>query len=61
MVFGAHPDDIEIGCGGTVMNLTDAGRRVVLVDLVRGELGTRGSAEIRAREAEEGARILAAC
>jgi len=60
MVFGAHPDDIEIGCGGTVINLTDAGRRVVLVDLVRGELGTRGSAEIRAREAEEGARILGA-
>ena len=58
MVFGAHPDDIEIGCGGTVIKLTDAGRRVVLVDLVRGEMGTRGSAEIRAEEAAKGAEIL---
>jgi bacillithiol biosynthesis deacetylase BshB1 len=60
MVFGAHPDDIEIGCGGTIIKMTDAGRRVVLVDLVRGELGTRGSAEIRAREAERGTEILGA-
>ncbi len=58
MVFGAHPDDIEIGCGGTVIKLTDAGRRVVLVDLVRGELGTRGSAETRSQEAAKGAEIL---
>ena len=58
MVFGAHPDDIEIGCGGTVIKLTDAGRRVVLVDLVRGELGTRGTAETRAGEAAKGAEIL---
>ncbi len=58
LVFGAHPDDIEIGCGGTVIKLTDGGRRVVLVDLVRGELGTRGSADLRAQEAEKGAEIL---
>lgn len=58
LVFGAHPDDIEIGCGGTVRKLCDAGRRVVLVDLVRGELGTRGSAAIRSREAEQAAAIL---
>jgi bacillithiol biosynthesis deacetylase BshB1 len=60
MVFGAHPDDIEIGCGGTVIKLTDAGRRIVLIDLVRGEMGTRGSAEIRATEAKKGAEILGA-
>jgi bacillithiol biosynthesis deacetylase BshB1 len=58
LAFGAHPDDIEIGCGGTIIKLADAGRRVVLVDLVRGEMGTRGSAEIRAGEAEKGAEIL---
>ena len=58
LFVGAHPDDIEIGCGGTVIKLADAGRRVVLVDLVRGELGTRGSAEIRAEEAAKGAEIL---
>ncbi len=58
LVFGAHPDDIEIGCGGTVIKLTDAGRLVVLVDMVRGELGTRGSAQIREQEAAAAAEIL---
>jgi bacillithiol biosynthesis deacetylase BshB1 len=58
IAFAAHPDDAEIGCGGTILRLTDAGRRVVIVDLVRGELGTRGSAEIRAEEAERSSRIL---
>jgi len=60
MVFGAHPDDIELGCGGAVIKWTDAGRAVVVVDLTRGELGTRGSAEIRRREAAQAARILGA-
>jgi bacillithiol biosynthesis deacetylase BshB1 len=58
VAFGAHPDDVEIGCGGAVAKLTDAGKRVAIVDLTRGELGTRGDAEIRAREAAEAARIL---
>jgi len=58
LVFGAHPDDIEIGCGGTLIKLTDAGRSVVLVDMVRGELGTRGSAQIRGQEATAAAEIL---
>ena len=58
LVFGAHPDDIEIGCGGTLIKLTDAGRSVVLVDMVRGELGTRGSAQIREQEAAAAAEIL---
>ena len=56
--FGAHPDDIEIGCGGTVIKLADAGRSVVLVDMVRGELGTRGSAQIREQEATAAAKLL---
>ncbi len=58
LVFGAHPDDIEIGCGGTLIRLSDAGRSVVLVDMVRGELGTRGSAQIREQEAAAAAEIL---
>jgi len=56
--FGAHPDDVEIGCGGTLIKLVDNDRRVVVVDLVRGELGTRGSAETRQREAEASSEIL---
>ncbi len=60
MAFGAHPDDIELGCGGTLIRLTDAGRSVVLVDLVRGELGTRGTPELRLREAQAAAEIIGA-
>jgi len=58
LAFGAHPDDVEIGCGGTVAKLTDAGKRVVVVDLTKGELGTRGSADIRSREAAQASEIL---
>jgi len=58
LAFGAHPDDVEIGCGGTLAKLTDAGRSVVVVDLVRGELGTRGSVETRAQEAARSSEIL---
>jgi len=58
LAFGAHPDDVEIGCGGTLLKLTDQGKRVVIVDLVRGEMGTRGSAEIRAQEAAASSEIL---
>jgi len=60
LVFGAHPDDLEIGCGGTVANLARSGRRVVLVDLTRGELATRGTPEIRAAEADAALRALGA-
>lgn len=58
LAFGTHPDDAEIGCGGTLIKLADAGLRVVVADLVRGELGTRGSAEIRAQEADASSKIL---
>lgn len=60
MAFGAHPDDIEIGCGGTLIKLVDAGRSVVMVDMVRGEMGTRGTAETRAAEAETARKIIGA-
>lgn len=60
VAFGAHPDDIELGCGGTLAKLADAGRSVVFVDLTRGELGTRGTTDVREQEAREAARILGA-
>ncbi len=58
LAFGAHPDDVELGCGGTLAKEVANGRMVGIVDLTRGELGTRGSAEIRDREAIAGAKAL---
>jgi bacillithiol biosynthesis deacetylase BshB1 len=58
MAFGAHPDDVELGCGGTLIKLTDAGLSVVVVDLVEGELATRGTIETRREEASAAAKIL---
>jgi len=60
LAIGAHPDDVELGCGGTVALLASAGRRVGIVHLTRGERGTRGTAEEREREAERAAEILGA-
>ncbi len=60
LAFGAHPDDIELGCGGTLAKLADAGRSVVFVDMTRGELGTRGTSAIRQEEASKAADILGA-
>lgn len=58
LMVAAHPDDAELGCAGTLLRYSTAGRRVGVVDLTRGELGTRGSAELRDQEATEAARIL---
>jgi bacillithiol biosynthesis deacetylase BshB1 len=58
LVFGAHPDDAELGAGATIAKEIALGKKVGIVDLTRGELGTRGSAEIRSREAERAAEIL---
>jgi bacillithiol biosynthesis deacetylase BshB1 len=58
LAIGAHPDDIELTCGGTVAKLTKSGHAVGILDLTRGELGTRGSPKLRAREAANAARIL---
>jgi len=58
MAFGAHPDDIEISCGGTLIKLKEQGHKVICCDLVRGELGTRGSAEIREEECKEASKIM---
>ena len=58
LFVGAHPDDVELGAGGTVANLAREGKKVVMVDFTRGELGTRGSGERRLKEASKAAQIL---
>lgn len=58
LAFGAHPDDVEISCGGTLAKEVSLGKKVGIIDLTRGELGTRGSAEIRDKEAAAAAIIL---
>lgn len=58
LAFGAHPDDVELGCAGTILKEVALGKKVGIVDLTRGELGTRGSAEIRDKEATAAAAIL---
>ncbi|MEO1485104.1 MAG: bacillithiol biosynthesis deacetylase BshB1 [Bacteroidota bacterium] len=58
LVFGAHPDDAELGAGGTIAKEIALGKKVGIVDLTRGELGTRGSAVIRDQEAAAAAKIL---
>lgn len=58
LVLPVHPDDAELGCAGTILKEIALGKKVGIVDLTRGELGTRGSAEIREQEAAESGKIL---
>ncbi|RTY67743.1 bacillithiol biosynthesis deacetylase BshB1 [Flavobacterium sp. GSP27] len=58
LAFGAHPDDVELGCAGTILKEMSLGKTVGIIDLTRGELGTRGSADIRDQEANAAAKIL---
>ena len=58
LAFGAHPDDVELGCGATIAKEISLGKKVGIVDLTRGELGTRGSADLRDLEASKSAEIL---
>ncbi len=58
LAIGAHPDDVELGCAATIAKEISLGKRVGILDLTRGELGTRGSAEIRNKEAVVAAKIL---
>lgn len=60
LAVGAHPDDVELACGGTIALLARGGRRVGIVHLTRGEAGTRGTVEQRRQEAESAAAILGA-
>ncbi|MFQ5675709.1 MAG: bacillithiol biosynthesis deacetylase BshB1 [bacterium] len=59
LAFGAHPDDIELTCAGTVIKLGAMGYKTGVIALTQGELGTRGSPEIRAQEFEDAGRIMA--
>jgi bacillithiol biosynthesis deacetylase BshB1 len=58
LVLSVHPDDAELGCGGTILKHVALGKKVGIVDLTQGELGTRGSVEIRAKEAAAAAKTL---
>lgn len=58
LAFGVHPDDVELGCSGTLAASVAQGKKVVVVDLTRGELGTRGTAETRDAEAAEAAKTM---
>lgn len=60
LAIGAHPDDIELGCGGTLIKSVKQGLRVGICDLTQGELGTRGSGELRLEEAEKARQIIGA-
>lgn len=58
LAFGVHPDDVELGCAGTIMAAIDQGKKVGIVDLTRGELGTRGTPTTRTQEAAAAAKIM---
>ena len=58
LAFGVHPDDVELGCAGTIMAAIDQGKKVGIVDLTRGELGTRGTPTTRIQEAATAAKIM---
>lgn len=58
LAFGAHPDDVELGCAGTIAKEITEGKKVGIIDLTRGELGTRGTAQTRDEEAAAAAKIL---
>lgn len=60
LAIGAHPDDVELTMGGLLLRLRDAGRSVAILDLTRGEAGTRGTPEARAKEAAAAAALLGA-
>ncbi len=58
LAFGAHPDDVELSAAATILKQISLGNTVAIIDLTRGELGTRGTAEIRDKEAAEAGKIL---
>lgn len=58
LAIGAHPDDVELGCGGTLAKLISEGKICAIIDLTQGELGTRGTYETRQKEAADAAEIL---
>lgn len=61
LAFGAHPDDVEISCSGTILKHIDLGYAVGIIDLTGGELGTRGNKDIRLKEAEMARQMMGVC
>ena len=60
LAFGAHPDDVELGCGGTLLSAVAQGKKVGIIDLTKGELGTRGNSSQRLKEAQLASQIIGA-
>ena len=58
LAFGAHPDDVELGCGGTIAKEIANGKKIGIIDLTRGELGTRGDSQTRDKESSDASKIL---
>lgn len=58
LAFGVHPDDVELGCAGTILASINQGKKVAVIDLTRGELGTRGTVETRNEESAKAAKVL---
>ena len=58
LAIAAHPDDIELSCSGTIMKQIELGKTVAIVDLTKGELGTRGSAKLRMKESLEASKVM---
>src|SRR5256885_16367011 len=59
LAIAAHPDDVELTCGGTLLKMAQRGYKTGILDLTAGEMGTRGTPEIRAKEAAQAAKLLA--
>ena len=60
LAIGVHPDDVELGCAGTLLKHIEMGKKVGILDLTRGELGTRGSGPLRIKEAEAARKMMGA-
>src|SRR5215217_2278400 len=58
LAIGAHPDDVELGCSGVLIKEVQRGKKVGVIDLTEGELGTRGTVETRYQEAADAAKIM---
>lgn len=61
LAIGVHPDDVELGCSGTILNAVNEGKKVAVLDLTCGELGTRGTPQTRQTEAHNAGEILGLC
>ena len=58
LAFGAHPDDVELGCGATIAKSVSQGKKVGIIDLTQGEMATRGTVSTRAKESQAAADLL---